>query len=119
MGFTHRCTPTDWRVRDVASGRGTFVDRRFLISAAIVLGGATASYVVTGGSVYAAAFAHGVPVNALERMFLVAKGDLALVDIKVYNNQETDKVLCGSTFDQRSNGNINRSIALHIGLFAT
>ena len=43
-------------------GRVTFSDPRFLALAVIVLGGATASYIVTGGSVYAAAFAHGVPV---------------------------------------------------------
>jgi predicted Abi (CAAX) family protease len=43
-------------------GQDTFTDPRFLLLATIVLGGATASYVVTGGSVYAAAFAHGVPL---------------------------------------------------------
>lgn len=43
-------------------GRKVFCDWRFLLSANIVLGGATVSYLVSGGSVWAAALTHGLPV---------------------------------------------------------
>eukprot|EP00539_Tryblionella_compressa_P006951 CAMPEP_0178767086 /NCGR_PEP_ID=MMETSP0744-20121128/19436_1 /TAXON_ID=913974 /ORGANISM="Nitzschia punctata, Strain CCMP561" /LENGTH=175 /DNA_ID=CAMNT_0020422903 /DNA_START=145 /DNA_END=669 /DNA_ORIENTATION=+ len=43
-------------------GKNVFWDSRFLLLATIVLGGATASYIGSGGSVWAAAFTHGVPV---------------------------------------------------------
>jgi len=43
-------------------GRKVFCDWRFLFSATIVLGGATLSYLVSGGSVWAAALTHGLPV---------------------------------------------------------
>jgi len=43
-------------------GRKVFCDWRFLLSASIVLGGATVSYLVSGGSVWAAALTHGLPV---------------------------------------------------------
>eukprot|EP00978_Attheya_sp_CCMP212_P007324 scaffold17003_cov41-Attheya_sp.AAC.1 len=44
-------------------GRFVFCDPIFLVLATIVLGGATASYSVSGGSVYAAIVAHAVPVT--------------------------------------------------------
>lgn len=50
-------------------GRLVFQDSRFLFLAAIVLGGATASYIVSGGSVWAAAFTHGLPVALLRDCF--------------------------------------------------
>lgn len=43
-------------------GRKTFDDPRFLCLATILLAGATASYLVSGGSVWAAAFTHGIPL---------------------------------------------------------
>jgi predicted Abi (CAAX) family protease len=43
-------------------GRDVFSDPRFLLLATIVLGGATASYLVSGGSVWAATVTHGFPV---------------------------------------------------------
>lgn len=43
-------------------GRPLFGDVRFLASASLVLAGATVAYMVTGGSVWAAAVAHWVPV---------------------------------------------------------
>jgi len=43
-------------------GRDAFDDPRFLSLAFVVLGGATASYLATGGSVWAAAFAHWLPL---------------------------------------------------------
>jgi predicted Abi (CAAX) family protease len=43
-------------------GRKVFEDPRFLCLATMVLTGATASFYVSGGSVWAAAFTHGVPV---------------------------------------------------------
>jgi predicted Abi (CAAX) family protease len=49
-------------------GQQVFGDGRFLLLATIVLGGATISYIVSGGSVWAAAITHGVPV-ALWRDF--------------------------------------------------
>ena len=50
-------------------GRDTFRDPRFLILATIVLGGATACYMVTGGSVYAATLAHAVPLALWRDVF--------------------------------------------------
>mmetsp|Transcript_18770 Transcript_18770/g.46597 ORF Transcript_18770/g.46597 Transcript_18770/m.46597 type:complete len:215 (-) Transcript_18770:73-717(-) len=49
-------------------GRKVFTDWRFLVSATIVLGGATLSYLISGGSVWAAALTHGLAV-ALWRDF--------------------------------------------------
>lgn len=49
-------------------GKEVFSDGRFLGLAAIVLGGTTLSYIVSGGSVWAAAITHGLPV-ALWRDF--------------------------------------------------
>ena len=49
-------------------GKEVFSDARFLFLATIVLGGTTLSYLVSGGSVWAAAFTHGLPV-ALWRDF--------------------------------------------------
>ena len=43
-------------------GKEVFGDGRFLLLATIVLGGATASYLVSGGSVWAAMITHGLPV---------------------------------------------------------
>jgi predicted Abi (CAAX) family protease len=43
-------------------GRNVFDDPRFLCLATFVLAGATASYFVSGGSVWAATFTHGLPV---------------------------------------------------------
>lgn len=50
-------------------GRDTFRDARFLVLTTIVLGGATACYMVTGGSVYAAALAHAVPLTLWRDVF--------------------------------------------------
>lgn len=49
-------------------GRGVFSDPKFLFLAIIVLGGTTLSYIVSGGSVWAAVLTHGLPV-ALWRDF--------------------------------------------------
>ena len=43
-------------------GKQVFSDVRFLCLASIVLGGSTLSYLVSGGSVWAAAMTHAVPV---------------------------------------------------------
>lgn len=43
-------------------GRDVFCDKRFLLLAFVVLGGATASYIVTRGSIWAATITHGLPV---------------------------------------------------------
>ena len=43
-------------------GKQVFYDPRFLLLATIVLGGATISYLVSGGSVWAAALTHGLAV---------------------------------------------------------
>ena len=49
-------------------GKQIFEDRRFILLASIVLGGATSAYIVSGGSAWAAALTHGLPV-ALWRDF--------------------------------------------------
>ncbi|CAB9525551.1 Abortive infection protein [Seminavis robusta] len=49
-------------------GKQVFGDPRFLFLATIVLGGTTLSYIVSGGSVWAAVLTHGLPV-ALWRDF--------------------------------------------------
>ncbi len=43
-------------------GKEVFCDPRFLLLATIVLGGSTISYLASGGSAWAAAITHGVPV---------------------------------------------------------
>jgi predicted Abi (CAAX) family protease len=58
-------------------GRKVFDDPRFLCIATIVLAGATASYFVSGGSVWATAFTHGLPV-ALWRDFFGGEAKLLL-----------------------------------------
>ena len=61
-------------------GKDVFGDPRFLLLATIVLAGATASFWATGGSVWAATVAHGVPV-ALWRDFWGGEARLShLVD---------------------------------------
>lgn len=62
-------------------GKHVFHDYRFLILATIVLGGSTASYVVSGGSAWAAALPHGVAV-ALWRDFFGGESTLGLNDTK-------------------------------------
>ena len=44
-------------------GKEIFNDTKFLLLATIVLGGATISYIASGGSVWAAAITHGIPVT--------------------------------------------------------
>lgn len=50
-------------------GKQVFSDWRFLLLATIVLGGTTLSYLVSGGSVWAAAFTHGLPVALWRDVF--------------------------------------------------
>lgn len=50
-------------------GKEVFADPRFLFLATIVLGGTTLSYIVSGGSVWAAAFTHGLPVALWRDVF--------------------------------------------------
>lgn len=68
-------------------GRKVFCDWRFLVSATIVLGGATLSYLVSGGSVWAAALTHGLPV-ALWRDFF--GGEALLMKSKTENENDTN-----------------------------
>ena len=56
-------------------GRKVFCDSRFMLLAIIVLGGATASYLVSGGCIWAAALTHGLPV-ALWRDFFGVEAKL-------------------------------------------
>lgn len=56
-------------------GRHVFDDPRFLLLATIVLGGATASFWISGGSAWAAALTHGVPV-AMWRDFFSGEAKL-------------------------------------------
>ena len=67
-------------------GRDVFCDWRFLVPATVVLGGATLSYLVSGGSVYAAALTHGLAV-ALWRDFF---GGEALL-MKSQSSSESDE----------------------------
>ena len=57
-------------------GKGTFDDTRFLLLATIVLGGATNSFIVSGGSAWAAALTHALPV-ALWRDFFGGEARLS------------------------------------------
>ena len=50
-------------------GKEVFSDPRFLGLATIVLGGTTISYIVSGGSVWAAALTHGLPVALWRDVF--------------------------------------------------
>mmetsp|Transcript_6620 Transcript_6620/g.14088 ORF Transcript_6620/g.14088 Transcript_6620/m.14088 type:complete len:231 (+) Transcript_6620:269-961(+) len=56
-------------------GRKVFSDWRFMVGATLVLGGATVSYLVSGGSAYAAALTHGLCV-ALWRDFFDGEAKL-------------------------------------------
>ena len=67
-------------------GRKTFSDWRFLFSATIVLGGATLSYLASGGSVWGAALTHGLSV-ALWRDFF--GGEALLMRTKTDNNSNS------------------------------
>lgn len=58
-------------------GKDAFCDVRFLLLATIVLGGATLSFLVTGGSVWAATITHALPV-LLWRDFFLGEERLAL-----------------------------------------
>jgi predicted Abi (CAAX) family protease len=60
-------------------GRHVFDDPRFLCLATIVLGGATASFWISGGSAWAAAVTHGVAV-ALWRDFFGGEAKLMALD---------------------------------------
>lgn len=62
-------------------GKEIFNDYKFLCLATIVLGGATLSYVVSGGSVWAAAITHGIPVT-LWRDYFNGEAKLAKLIIK-------------------------------------
>ena len=64
-------------------GKDVFWDPRFLLLATIVLGGATVSYLLSGGSVWCAALTHGVPV-ALWRDFF--GGEAKLLGLPDNNN---------------------------------
>jgi len=68
-------------------GRKMFCDWRFLVPATIVLGGATLSYLVSGGSVWAAALTHGLPV-ALWRDFF--GGEALLMKSKTENENDNN-----------------------------
>ena len=70
-------------------GRKIFCDWRFLVSATIVLGGATLSYLVSGGSVWAAALTHGLAV-ALWRDFFGGEAQLmqSATDDDATNSEE-------------------------------
>lgn len=72
----HVCSHPVFSATVYPRGKQVFSDPRFLFLATIVLGGATLSYIVSGGSVWAAAVTHGVPV-ALWRDFF--GGEQALV----------------------------------------
>lgn len=63
----HVCSHPVFSAAVYPRGKEVFGDPRFLVLATIVLGGSTLSYIVSG-SVWAAAFTHGVPV-ALWRDF--------------------------------------------------
>jgi predicted Abi (CAAX) family protease len=67
-------------------GKDLFSDPRFLLLATIVLGGATVSYLLSGGSVWCAALTHGVPV-ALWRDFF--GGEAKLLGLYNCNNNST------------------------------
>jgi predicted Abi (CAAX) family protease len=56
-------------------GKFVFTDYRFLLLATIALGGTTASYIVSGGSVWCAALTHWIPV-ALWRDFFGGEAKL-------------------------------------------
>jgi predicted Abi (CAAX) family protease len=64
----HVCSHPVFSAAVYPRGKEVFGDPRFLCLTTIVLGGTTLSYLVSGGSVWAAAFTHGVPV-ALWRDF--------------------------------------------------
>jgi predicted Abi (CAAX) family protease len=68
-------------------GKDVFNDPRFLFLATIVLGGSTLSYLVSGGSAWAAAITHGIPV-ALWRDFYGGEAKLMAVlgDAKAAEN---------------------------------
>ena len=70
-------------------GRNVFDDPRFLVLATMVLGGATVSYWVSGGSAWAAAVTHGVPV-ALWRDFLGGEAKLMGKDQQHFHKNERD-----------------------------
>lgn len=66
--MVHVCSHPVFSAAAYPRGREVFSDPRFLFLATIVLGGTTLSYIVSGGSVWAAALTHGLPV-ALWRDF--------------------------------------------------
>ena len=74
-------------------GRKLFSDWRFMVGATLVLGGATVSYLVSGGSAYAAALTHCLCV-ALWRDFF--DGEAKLIGITATTTATTTPESCTS-----------------------
>ena len=70
-------------------GKQVFGDWRFLLLATIVLGGSTASFLITGGSAWAAAVTHAVPV-ALWRDFFKGEERLAILLLNQPNSNPSN-----------------------------
>ena len=82
-------------------GKIVFNDYRFLLLATIALGGTTASYIVSGGSVWCAALTHWIPV-ALWRDFFGGEA-------KLLKNSSSTTEMAGTDDDNDINGDNNNN----------
>jgi hypothetical protein len=98
-------------------GKIVFNDYRFLLLATIALGGTTASYILSGGSVWCAALTHWIPV-ALWRDFFGGEAKLlkksSTTDMIATTETDDDKDSNGDNNNNNNNNDDTTTPSIHI-----